>query len=89
MVDELLVAGTNSNTYQVSLDGCFCSGCKQYYLDIAAPGRENVVGYECTIPQGGWVPGKTLEPLEVGNDIKMADELLVLGANGNHMSGKS
>ena len=57
-------------------------------MDIAASGRTNVLGYECTISQDNRSSGKGCEPLEVGNDLKMADKVLVAGANYNHVSGQ-
>ena len=53
-----------------SCGDCYRGGCKRYYLDIAAPGRASVVGYECTIPHDRRAPGKGGGPLEVGNDLK-------------------
>ena len=80
---------TANATGHVSPNGCYRGGCKQYYMDIAAPGRTKVLGYECTIPHGGRAPGKGCEPLEVGNGLKMVDELLVVGVSSNYMSSQS
>ena len=89
MAEELLVTGPTATMCQVSLDGCYRGGNKQYYLDTAAPERANVVGYECIIPQGRRATETGCEPLDVRNDLKMEDELLVAWANGNHVLGQS